>query len=66
MILIKKLIQKLNKLESTLNTFMTVTFNTHTHICATPSSPSATPVPPSTAFIIETQQVEIEDTKVKH
>jgi len=59
------LVTKLNNLENTLNTFMNTTYNTHTHVCAAPLSPSGVPVPLNTATLTPTVAADIENTKIK-
>lgn len=65
MVKINDLVTKLNNLENTLNTFMNTTFNTHTHISASPGSPTAVPVPLNIASLTPTVKADLENTKIK-
>lgn len=64
LIIIQKLTDKLNELTQTVNDLISA-YNTHTHVCAAPQSPSATTLSqanPAQQF----NKSDYEDNKVKH
>lgn len=53
-----------DQLKSDLNNFITVTFNTHTHICAAPGVASATPIPIGTSSSADMSGAKVSNVKV--
>ena len=52
-----------NQLKQDFNTFVTATYNTHTHISAAPASPTATPLPVGTSSSADISGAKIDEIK---
>lgn len=67
-VIIADLVARLNAIENLINTFISTTFNTHTHliILPVPGTPTAVPIPVGVNFLTLTTNSDIENVKVVH
>ena len=64
MVLLLKLVERMNLIENAFNQFV-ADYNTHIHPVTAVGSPTGVPVVPETGNLTPTQRTDIENTKIQ-